>query len=123
MEVMQDDIAAIDEALTANGQEARRLVSGLGETLGAWRRDQGSWSVAECLDHLATANTVYLRAMRPPAERALARRRTRRRPAVPGLVGGWFVRYLEPPVKPRLTSKAPKSIRPRESPPLHDAMN
>jgi len=40
---------------------------------------------------------------------------------VPGLVGGWFVRTLEPPVKPRFKGKAPKAIRPRLSPSLHDA--
>jgi DinB superfamily len=115
------DIAAIEHALNATEQDARQLVSGLSEAMGGWRREDGSWSVAECLDHLATANTVYLGAMRPAAERARARGRTRRRPAEPGLVGGWFVRYLEPPIKPRLKSKAPKSIRPRPSPPLHDA--
>lgn len=115
------DIAALEDALDAAEQEARHLVAGLSEKAGSWRRDDRSWSVAECLDHLATANGVYVRAMRPAAEHALARGRRRRRPAEPGLIGGWFVRYLEPPIKPRLKSKAPKSIRPRTSPPLHDA--
>ena len=50
-----------------------------------------SWSVAECLDHLATANRVYLAAMRPSAERALRNGRRRRGSAQPGLIGGWFV--------------------------------
>ena len=86
-----------------------------------WRAEPGSWSVAECLDHLATANRVYLAAMQPSADRALLGGRRRRRPAQPGLIGGWFVNYLEPPVKPRLKGKAPAKIRPRQSPPLDDA--
>jgi hypothetical protein len=43
-------------------------------------------------------------------------------PARPGLVGVWFVKYLEPPVKPRLKSKAPRAIRPRTAPALVDAI-
>jgi hypothetical protein len=115
------DIAALDEALNAAEREARTLADGLTEAQGAWRAAPGSWSVAECLDHLATANRVYLGAMRPAADRALAQGSHRRRPAQPGLVGGWFVRTLEPPVKPLLKGKAPQSIRPRTSPALTDA--
>ena len=93
----------------------------LTEQQGAWRVEPGSWSVAECLDHLATANRVYLRAMNEPAVRARKNGRERRGPAVPGIIGRWFVRWLEPPVKPRLKGKAPRAIRPRTAPPLADA--
>jgi hypothetical protein len=115
------DIVALDSAFDAAERDARRLIEPLDEGQGTWRREPGSWSVAECLDHLATSNRVYLSAMRPAAERALSGGRLRRRPAVPGLIGGWFVRVLEPPVKPRLKSKAPEKIRPRQSPALTDA--
>jgi len=115
------DLQALADALDAVEQDARALVSGLSESLGAWRTDPESWSVAECLDHLATGNRVYLAAMEPSADRARSRGRLRRGPARPGLLGGWFVNYLEPPVKPRLKSKAPNKIRPRCAPPLSDA--
>ena len=115
------DIRDLEQALDAVDQDARTLISGLTPDQGIWRRDPGSWSVAECLDHLATANRVYLRAMEPAAAHALQRRSLRRKAAVPGLVGGWFVRTLEPPVKPRFKLKAPKKIVPRESPALADA--
>jgi len=115
------DLQALADALDAAEQDARALVSGLSESLGAWRTDPESWSVAECLDHLATGNRVYLAAMEPSADRARSRGRLRRGPARPGLLGGWFVNYLEPPVKPRLKSKAPNKIRPRSAPPLSDA--
>jgi DinB superfamily len=115
------DLHELNEALDASERDARALVDGLTEVGGGWRAEPGSWSVAECLDHLATANRVYLGAMRLPAARALSDGRRRRRPARPGLVGGWFVNYLEPPVKPGLKSRAPRTIRPRTAPALNDA--
>ncbi len=118
---MHADIAALEDAFTAAGRDAGALVAGLDESAGTWRVDAGAWSVAECLDHLATANTVYLRAMEPAAARALAQGRGRRRAAAPGLIGGWFVRSLEPPVTTRHRRKAPALIRPRVAPALADA--
>jgi hypothetical protein len=115
------DIESLAEALQATERDARALVAGLSEPAGTWRADNGSWSVAECLDHLATGNRVYLGAMAPVGERALTQGRRRLGPARPGLVGGWFVRTLEPPVRPRFRMKAPKSIRPRQGPSLGDA--
>jgi hypothetical protein len=109
------------EALEAVERDARALVANLSEEQGTWRAAPGSWSVAECLDHLATANRVYLAAMQPSAARALSDGRRRRRPARPGLVGGWFVQYLEPPARAGLKSKAPRDIRPRAGPALGDA--
>jgi hypothetical protein len=115
------DIVALESAFDAAERDARALIEALNEEQGTWRRGVGTWSVAECLDHLATANRVYLNAMRPAAEQALSSGRWRRGPAVPGVIGGWFVRSLEPPVKPRFKGKAPEKIRPRPSPPLADA--
>jgi hypothetical protein len=116
-----EDIASLDAAYEAIDRDARLVVAGLSDALGTWRAAPEKWTVAECLDHLATANRVYLEAMRPPAERAAAEGRTRRGPARPGLLGGWFARSLEPPARPLFRTKAPRKIRPRVSPPLGDA--
>lgn len=113
------DIALLESHLDAVECDAQALVSGLTDALGAWRAAADSWSVAECLDHLATANTVYLSAMKESAVRARARGRRRRGPATPGIIGRWFVRALEPPV--RRKSRAPRNIQPRIAPPLADA--
>ena len=118
---MHADIAALEAAFDAAERDARALVEGLDESSGGWRPGPGKWSVAECLDHLATANTLYLRAMEPKAALALMQGRRRRRPAQPGFLGGWFVRTLEPPVAVRSRRKAPAVIRPRVAPPLADA--
>jgi len=116
-----DDIRKLEDELDAARRDAQALVAGLTEELGAWRAEPGSWSVAECLDHLATANRVYIRAMGEAAVRARTRGRLRHGPAVPGVVGRWFVWSLEPPVNPRFKGKAPKIITPRTAPPLADA--
>src|SRR5262249_60114550 len=39
----------------------------------------------------------------------------------PGLIGRWFVRALEPPVKRQFRMKAPRQIKPRTGPSLADA--
>jgi hypothetical protein len=122
MHMPDQDIAGLERAFEANEQDARVVVKGLSESQAAWRAQPGSWSVAECLDHLATANRVYLAAMLPAAERALAEGRTRRGPALPGVIGRWFVRSFEPPVKTLFKMKAPRKIRPRTAPPLDHAM-
>lgn len=115
------DIASLEAAFARNARDAHALVEACDETSGTWQPRPGSWSIAECLDHLATSNRVYLAAMRPSAGRARARGRWRRGPAVPGLLGGWFVRVLEPPARRGLRTRAPRAIRPRQSPPLADA--
>jgi hypothetical protein len=116
------DLQALGDALDAAERDARALTEGLTEARGTWRETEGSWSVAECLDHLGVGNRVYLGAMQPTAARALSEGRSRRGPARPGLAGGWFVAYLEPPARAGLKSKAPRAIRPRPSPALADAM-
>jgi DinB superfamily len=115
------EIQSLEDQLEAAERDARAVVDGLTEEAGGWREAPASWSVAECLDHLAVANRVYLAAMKRPAARARDRGRLRRRPAVPGLLGQWFVNTLEPPAKPRTKLKAPTKIRPRTAPPLSDA--
>jgi len=119
--MVPDDLQRLEDELDAAERDADALVAGMSEAIGSWRPRPESWSIAECLDHLATGNRVYLTAMREAAARGRAHNKHRRRPATPGLVGGWFVSWLEPPVKPRMRGRAPKKIRPRPSPALGDA--
>lgn len=121
---MRDEaIAALERAFDVNAGDAQALVRGLDAARGEWRAHPGSWSVAQCLDHLATGNRVYLDAMRPSAARALAAGRRRRRPPRPGLVGRWFTRSLEPPVTRLFKLNAPGKIRPRPAPSLAQAID
>lgn len=122
MEVpISPDIADLAAQLDAAEQDAQNLLDGLTHDLGAWRPAPGTWSVAECIDHLDVTNRVYLNAMQEPAARARSQGLVRRGPAKPGLLGGWFARSLEPPVKPGRRMKAPRSVLPRTAAPLAEA--
>lgn len=112
------EIQALQQQYDAVEEDARRLVSGLDEALGSWRERDNSWSVAECLDHLAAGNIIYLETMQKAALKAREQGKLRRRPALPGFIGGLFVKQLESPVK--LKMKSPSSIRPRQSPPVRE---
>ena len=109
------DIKHLLDQLDAAERDARALVADITEEQGCWQVDPGSWSVAQCLDHLATTNRAYLERMKEPAMRAREQGRFRRSPATPGLVGRWFIRTLEPPVKAPFRMKAPRSVQPRVS--------
>ncbi len=119
--ITHPDIRDLDDQLEATERDATSLVAELTEEQGAWRVTPDAWSVAECLDHLAVADRVYIDAMREPARTARQQGRLRRRPALPGVIGGWFVQTLEPPPKTRTKLKAPRKIRPRTAPSLADA--
>ena len=47
------ELQAIEDALNSLEQEARSVAAGLTEDQGTWRERPDSWSVSECLDHLA----------------------------------------------------------------------
>ncbi len=115
------DIGNLREQLDAADRDARLLVEDLAEERGCWHAEAGSWSVAQCLDHLAITNQVYLGAMKEPAMRGRGAGRLRRRPAVPGLVGQWFVTMMEPPVRAFSKMKATRNIEPGRSPSLGGA--
>ena len=116
------DIGNLRDQLDAAERNARLLVDNLAEERGCWRAETGSWSVAQCLDHLAITNRVYLGAMKEPTIRARAAGRLRRRPALPGFVGRWFATKMEPPVKAFSKMKAMRNIKPGRSPSLADAL-
>ena len=103
-------------------RDAEELVSGLAEEQAGWCASPDSWSVSQCLDHLAIGNRVYLGAMQPAALRAHEQGRHRRCPALPGIVGRLFVGALEPPVKFPFRMKSPQKIRPRAAPSLAEAL-
>lgn len=117
------DVRNLHRALEAAERDAEALVAGLSEEQGTARLAPGSWSVAECLDHLGTGNRVYLAAMLEPADRARRQGRARQRPVQPGWLGGLFVASLEPPPWWFHKMKAPRKIRPTPSPPLGESFN
>ena len=118
---MPPELQKLLDELNAADRDANELSAGLSEEQGAWRPSPGAWSIAECLDHLAVSNRVYLVPIVEAAARGRAQGRLRRGAARPGLVGGWFVKSLEPPV--RMKTKNPRVSTPRTSPPLVSSLS
>jgi DinB superfamily len=97
--------------LSQADRDAQDLVRGLSDAQLNWQPNGGkAWSVAQCLDHLTKANTVYTTAMRTAV--------SNRKPDVhaaesiirPGWFESYFIKILDAPPKRRL--KSPKKIVP-----------
>ncbi|MFN7948219.1 MAG: DinB family protein [Blastocatellia bacterium] len=98
------------EAIAA---DAQRAFSHLDARQLNWQPGAEAWSVAQCLEHLLTAN----RRMLQPIDEALAgTKRTRffeRLPVLPGLCGRYMIKVVSPGFKQKL--KAPTTARPATS--------
>lgn len=95
------------------GGEARRLVSDLTDEQLNWKPAPDSWSIAQCLDHLAVTSEKFDQDF----AKAIARGREKRRTSGavryrPTMLGGWLVKQLSPEAKRKMP--APKVFRPTE---------
>ena len=100
--------------LQRQGEEAQALVGGLQTSALNWRPDGRSWSVAQCIDHLARTNSLYLEVIREAVERnedQISPGSSVYRPA------GWpsrkFIESMEPP--PRRRFRAFRKIIPAQA--------
>lgn len=60
------ELVALIQAVDACEREADALVADMSEDEVTWQEQPGaSWSVAQCLDHLAKMNTFYLASFIP----------------------------------------------------------
>jgi hypothetical protein len=96
------------------GDEARDLVADLTDEQLNWKPAPHSWSIAQCLDHLAVTSEKFDQGF----AKAIARGREKRQVggAVkyrPTILGGWLVKQLSPEAKRKMP--APKVFRPAES--------
>ena len=57
---MPPELQRLLDELDAADRDAKAVANGLDEQQGTWRPSPGAWSVAECLDHLAVSNRIYL---------------------------------------------------------------
>ena len=102
-------------------EDAKRLVANLNEVQLNWKPAPDSWSIAQCLDHLAASSGGFNSFFPEAIERG--RRKWPTWTAVeykPSLIGGWLARQLLPETTRKL--KAPKIFRPGESLAIQDAL-
>jgi hypothetical protein len=93
LERLLDEIEACE-------RDAHALVDDLSDEQVNWQAPPGqTWSIAQCLDHLAKINAGYLAGFAAAVERARAEGRGPFVSLRPGWIGRWFVGSLEPPPK------------------------
>jgi uncharacterized damage-inducible protein DinB len=110
------DLTAITDVLNAVDSDAGSLVADLDNEQFNWQPATGAWSIAQCLDHLTRANSVYLDALRAGAASARSAHLERRGPIRPGLLSRLFIRAIGPTMRMKMPapSKAVPAARLRK---------
>lgn len=111
---LRPDLQEVLDAFDAADRAAEATASPLSDTQFHWQPNEGrAWSVAQCLEHLATANELYLAGLTGAVDQARVNGWTAGRPIASTFFGRRFVASQEPPVKMRM--KAPGAIRPKST--------
>ena len=103
-------VAQTRDALRDIARDAQDLFGGLSARQLNWRPDETRWGVAQCLDHLLTANRLMLQAARAALDGSQPRTIWQRLPVLPGVAGRLMIRSLTPSATRKLP--APASARP-----------
>ena len=106
------DLANLISAVNKVAEDARSVFGQLTPSQLNWKPSTERWSIAQCFDHLLTANKGYF----PVVENVLAgKKRTflESMPVLPGLAGKLLIKSLDPSSTRKL--KAPKKFQPAQS--------
>jgi hypothetical protein len=98
-----DDLAQ-ETQVAFGGFDARQL---------NWRPDPARWSVAQCFEHLLTANRLMLQAAESALNNAGPRTLWQRLPLLPGVLGRMLIRSQAPSATRKFT--APSKAQPATS--------
>jgi hypothetical protein len=104
------ELQSLLDQIDACEREAERLVATMNDDSVNRPPPSGGWSVAQCLDHLALMNEFYLRGWQDAVHEAGRLERGPFKGLRPTVIGRWFARSLEPPVK--LKAKAIAAVTP-----------
>lgn len=118
-----EHVRELNRQFDAITRDAGLLVAGLDERCARWRSAAESWSVVQCLEHLALSNRVYLLPIKDAARERRAHPGFGIWSAIPDRIGRWFARSLEPPARAFSRSKAPSQIQPSGSPTVNGAFD
>jgi DinB family protein len=93
--------------------QAAALLRGLNAVQYNWRPAVGSWSIQQCVAHIALTDEIYLPVLEKCVVDARAGGLLCTGPFQHGQLGNWFVRSMDAPAKRRFTN--PKQITPPKS--------
>ncbi len=103
---MEPELESLDQQFRAIRQDADQLIAGLNNDQLSWRARPGSWSIAECLAHIAKIHEIEIGTLRGVIEEGRKKGILGKPPFKYSWVSRWFVRSMEPPVKQKF--KVPK---------------
>ncbi len=106
----QSELEDIRRQLETVKQDAQLLFADLTEAQLWQAPPKGGWSVGECVAHLNVTGKLYADRLEHAIAEARAKGRLSFGPFRYGMLGGFFVRLQEPPVKRKL--RAPKVFAP-----------
>lgn len=117
----QDFLQTVVDETSKNSDAAKRLVSSLNDEQLFWTPSPDTWSIAQCLDHLAVTSrefdTYIVPALKRGRERWPVSSSVRYQPT---WVGGWLIKQVVPETARKIS--APKVFRPSESPRIENAL-
>ena len=108
---LPEDLVSILDDLGKTETDARQLVESLTDAQLNWQPAAGkTWSIAQCLDHLAKTNTFYTEAMRCAVRRTVPGARPRRGRIQPGWLESQFIKSIDAPARRKF--RAPRKVIP-----------
>lgn len=88
-------------------REASEIIAQVSPAQAVWQPNHGrSWSIVQCLSHLARTNRIYAAAMYEAVSRANTQPQDASQPISPGFLSAWFIRSMEPPVRTRMKARS-----------------
>jgi hypothetical protein len=106
-------LAEVRTELENSARETQATFGGLDARQLNWRPDGARWSVAQCLEHLLTANHLMFRAAEDALNDARPRTLWQRLPFLPGVLGRMLIRSQSPNAVRKFT--APSKAQPATS--------
>jgi hypothetical protein len=108
MQPAYDDLKRILADFTSNETAVGEVIGVLSEKQLNWQPETGrSWSILQCVSHLALSNEFYTGGIRSVVGANGPRRRDPVSPSAPGAI---FLKKLEPPVRQKV--RAPEKLVP-----------
>lgn len=106
-------LAQVSTGLDGLARETRATFGGFDARQLNWRPDEAQWSVAQCFDHLLTANRLMFQAADAALNNAEPRTLWQRLPVLPGILGRMLIRSQTPGAARKFT--APSTAQPATS--------
>jgi len=106
-------LAEVRAGLESMAQETRATFGGFDARQLNWRADAARWTVAQCFEHLLTANRLMFQAAAAALDHARPRTLWQRLPVLPGVLGRMLIRSQAPSGARKFT--APSKAQPATS--------